>query len=796
MRRNIKIAKSAGFCFGVRRAVSIAEELGRSGKKTVTLGPIIHNAHVVGYLRDLGIKSVENAEQIPEGYTAIIRSHGVPQSVLDELNARGIEYVDATCPYVSRIHGIVAEKSAEGYVIIIIGAKEHPEVLGIAGRCENAIIAENKEQLAALLESLDELEDRRICVVAQTTIDRGIWKDCAEIIKKLYTNCEIFDTICTATYKRQLEAREIAAQSDIMLVIGDRSSSNTRALYKIAGSVCPEALQIESAADIDLEALGSFKRIGITAGASTPDWIIKEVKNKMSEETKNYEGETFEEMIDKTLITLNTGEKVTGVVTAVTPSEIQVDLGTKYAGYIPIAEVSNDPSENPEEVFKVGDEVEAFVIRVNDVEGVITLSKRRLDAVKGWEDIEQAKTSREILEGIVLDENKGGVIVAVKNARVFVPASQTGLPREAPMSQLIKQKVKLRITEVNRGRKRVVGSIRSVMNEERRAASEKVWNEIEAGKVYSGAVKSMTSYGAFVDIGGVDGMVHISEMSWKRISHPSEVFNVGDVVEVFVKDFDKEKKRISLGYKKESENPWKVFTGKYSVGDTATVKIVKMMPFGAFAEIVPGVDGLIHISQISTRRISKPAEVLSEGQEVEAKITNIDYENKKISLSIRALITGEEAAEPEIVKEMGEDEIVATSGESENAIEEEAPASVEAAAPETDAPSAVEDAPAPVEVAEIEPAAEAAEAEAPAEAPEEAPAPVEIPAEEAPAPAVEDSVPVEEAPAEEPSEAKPVKKRASRKKKTEEDAAAAESAEAAEASAEESNAETAGDSAE
>ena len=357
----------------------------------------------------------------------------------------------------------------------------------------------------------------------------------------------------------------------------------------------------------------------------------------MSEENFEIE-ESFAEMLEKSIKTLNTGDKVTGVVTGITPTEIYVDLGTKHAGYIPASELTDDPTVKIEDLVKVGDEIETYVMRVNDQEGVATLSKKRLDTVKSWDDIEQAREERTTVEGVVTEENKGGVVVSIKGVRVFVPASQTGLPREAAMSELLKKKVRLRITEVNRARKRVVGSIRAVEAEERAARAAQVWENIEVEKRYTGTVKSLTSYGAFVDIGGVDGMVHVSELSWSRIKHPSEVVSVGDTVEVYVISFDPEKKKISLGMKDHSQDPWAVFTDKYHIDDVANVRVVKLMTFGAFAEIVPGVDGLIHISQIADHRIDKPGDVLSEGQMVDVKITDIDYDKKKVSLSIRALL--------------------------------------------------------------------------------------------------------------------------------------------------------------
>ncbi|MEG2001131.1 MAG: 30S ribosomal protein S1, partial [Evtepia sp.] len=384
---------------------------------------------------------------------------------------------------------------------------------------------------------------------------------------------------------------------------------------------------------------------------------IKEVYDKMSDEIMEIEDtaeveESFAEMLEKSIKTLNTGEKVTGVVTGITPTEIHVDLGTKHAGYIPVSELSDDPDVKVEDIVKLGEEIETYVMRVNDVEGVVTLSKKRLDAVKNWDVIETACEDRITVEGIVTEENKGGVVASVKGIRVFIPASQTGLARDASMSELLKQKIKLRITEVNRSRRRVVGSIRAVAFEERAAKAALVWDAIEVGKKYTGVVKSLTSYGAFVDIGGVDGMVHVSELSWSRIKSPAEAVSIGDTVEVYVIACDLEKKKISLGMKDRTEDPWGKFIDTYDVGAIANVRIVKLMTFGAFAEIVPGVDGLIHISQIADHRIEKCSDVLAEGQMVDVKITEIDFERKKVSLSIRALLDAaepvmEDAAEPE-----------------------------------------------------------------------------------------------------------------------------------------------------
>ena len=628
----LRLAKSAGFCYGVRRAVELAGEAAASGRPCVMLGSIIHNRDVVGSLARQGLTAVDRVEDVPSGYGVIIRSHGESRETYRRLEAQGADILDATCPNVKRIHHIVARAEEQGRQPVIIGAPDHPEVAAIAGWCSRPVVLSGVEDLEKWLEEQPERRDLPLTFVSQTTSTQKIWNDCVKKAKKECTNPEFFDTICGATSKRQEEAHQLAAQCDTMVVIGDGKSSNTKHLAEICREVCSDVQLIERASDLDLSRLAQAEVVGITAGASTPAWIIKEVCDKMSDEIMEIE-ESFADMLENSIKTLNTGDKVTGTVVAITPTEIQVDLGTKHAGYIPVSELT--------------DEIETFVVRVNDQEGVVTLSKKRLDVVKGWEEIEAARENETVLDGVVTEDNKGGVVVSVKGIRVFVPASQTGLPRETPMSALLKQKVRLVVTEVNRARRRVVGSISRVMRAERAAAAEKVWAEIEDGKRYTGTVKSLTSYGAFVDIGGVDGMVHISELSWSRIKHPSEVVKVGDTVEVYVISADKEKKKISLGMKDHSQDPWTVFTSTYEVGDVANVRVVKLMTFGAFAEIVPGVDGLIHISQIADHRIEKPGDVLAEGDKVDVKITDVDMENQKVSLSIRALLEEAPAEEDE-----------------------------------------------------------------------------------------------------------------------------------------------------
>lgn len=666
--KKIVLAESAGFCFGVKRSVEMAEKLLSSEGACASLGQLIHNDDVVHALEERGLRVIDSAAEAKSGEQVIVRAHGVAPAVYEALEEAGAQVTDATCPKVKAIHTIVQRAGDEGRFVIIIGMREHPEVVAIQGWCRDCAVFENANEVQEWLEKNENFWEKPITVVVQTTQTRNNFNECCEIIKKRCTNAKISDTICLATFTRQEEAASLAAGCDAMIVIGGKHSANSLHLAQICKEHCSNVQFIERTDELDLDRLQDADTVGLTAGASTPAWIIKEVRNKMSDEIKVEESTvekelSFDEMLEETLKTIYNGDKVTGTVVAITGTEISVDLGAKYSGFIPTTEFTDD-GVKVEDVVKVGDEIEAIVVRVNDVEGTAMLSKKRLDAAKVWTDIEEAVENETVMEGVVTEENKGGVVVNVKGVRVFVPASQTDLPRDAELSQLLKKTVRLRITEVNKARKRVVGSIRRVAQAERRERIENIWNEIEIGKKYQGVVKSLTSYGAFVDIGGIDGMVHVSELSWGRIHQPSEVVSVGDEIEVYVINFDKEKRKISLGYKDPEANPWNQFTSRYQVGDIANVTVVKLMPFGAFAEVVPGVDGLIHISQIANRRIAKPDDVLTVGDVVEAKITAIDEEKHKISLSIRALaepapaapVVDDPAEDPE--EDSGEDALV------------------------------------------------------------------------------------------------------------------------------------------
>ena len=685
----INVAKTAGFCFGVNRAVDIVNSMLDKGEKVCTLGPIIHNMEMVSELESRGCKAIDNIEDCPEGSTIVIRSHGVSKSVIEKIESLSIKCVDATCPFVKKIHKIVTEAGEKNIPVLIAGNKNHPEVQGIIGHCDSECYTfNNDEELTELSANIPIKKINEVYVVAQTTFSKKEWKKCLKTVKKVYTNAKIFDTICKATSERQKEADLISGNSDLMIVIGDRHSSNTAKLYDICKSRCTDTFLIETAKELDKDLVSKSRSIGVTAGASTPARIIKEVLDTMSEEIKSsetvVETESFEEMLEESLKNFNTNERVKGVVVSIAPNEVIVDVGRKQSGFIPVDELSNDPSVKPEDVVKVGDEVELLIMKTNDAEGTIMLSKRRVDAQKGWEELKELAESQEVLTGKVTNVVKGGVIVIYNDNRVFIPASQATASRDDSLEDLVGKEVQFKLIEASqRGRmRRIVGSIRAVLREQRAAQRATFWETCEVGKHYKGVVKSITNYGAFVDLGGVFGMIHISELSWTHIKNPSEVVNIGDEVDVYVKDINEETKKISLGYKDPDANPWEILRRDFPVDTVVDATIVGLTTFGAFANVIPGIDGLIHISQIANKRIEKPEDVLKIGETVKAKIIAIDFEKKRVSLSIRALLPVEDsapAAEAEAVKDEApvEDEVVVAS--TETPIEEPAPTAKEKA---------------------------------------------------------------------------------------------------------------------
>jgi len=652
----IVIAENAGFCFGVGRAVEIVLTEADKEGSVCTLGQIIHNPVVVEELAEKGVRVVETLDEVMPGERLVIRSHGVALSTYEELERRCITYRDATCPYVANIHKIVSSVDENG-TVIVAGDPAHPETIGIMGHCKAVCyVVENEERLLELAAVLEDSTKTRCVLVAQTTYNLQQWNKIIESAKKVCTNIEIFDTICKATFARQNEALKLSKTVDAMIVVGGKNSSNTTKLYHICSENCP-TVRIERAAELanHKDLFAGADLIGITAGASTPACIIKEVHDSMSN-LENINNEmTFEEMLNETFKSTYNGEKVKAVVIGIKPNEISVDIGTKHAAYVPLHELSDDVNAKPEDIVKIGDEIELLVVRVNDVEGTVMLSKRRLDAAAGFEKVMNAGETGEILKGTVTEVIKGGVLALTSGVKVFIPASQTGVPRDGNLETLLRKEVTFKILETNRQRRRAVGSISVVAREQRKELAKKFWEEVAPGKVYTGKVKSITNFGVFVDLGGVDGRIGLSDLTWLRAKHPSDIVAVGDTVEVTVKDVDAENGKVSLIYKKSEDNPWEIIKTKYAVGDVLTVKIMSTTLFGAFAQIIPGIDGLIHISQIAKERVEKVTDKLKVGDEVEAKITELDYEKKRASLSIKALLPDDEPAAPEAAEAPAEE---------------------------------------------------------------------------------------------------------------------------------------------
>lgn len=664
------IAKTAGFCFGVKRACDAVYNA-LPHKKIFLLGELIHNNSVMNDIKSKGGILIDNINEITSNGTCVIRAHGITRKLKDEITKKNIDCMDMTCPYVEKIHKIVSEESKKGQKIIIFGKKAHPEVTGIAGYTENAIVSMDFEEIKDLIN-----HDDKISIVAQTTVEKEKFIDFFNSVKEKCKNVTLFDTICSATRRRQAEAVEIAEKSDFMIVIGSNSSSNSVELFKKCADVQKNTILIENADDLfrhfgidedDEQRINKlknilytkFKGVGVTAGASTPQSSIEEVITVMSEE-RTTTSEFAKELENYLVSPVHTGKTVTGIVEQITETEVRINIaGYKGVGIIPLDELTDDTTIKPSDIVKVGDEITAKVIKPNDLEGYCMLSKKSVDSLLNISKIKEAFENNEILEGKVVKALEKGIIVSSNSVQVFVPAPLASLRYVSDLSTLVNQDVKFKVIEFDERRNRVKGSIKAVLAEEQKAIEDAFWSSVEVGKNYTGKVKSLTNFGAFVDLGGVDGLIHITELSWTRIKHPSDVIKEGDTVEVYIKAIDAEKKKISLGYKKAEDNPWTIFTSNYNLNDVVDCKIVRIVPFGAFAQIIPGVDGLIHISQIADKHVAKPEDELKIGETVQAKIIEIKDEegSKRVSLSIRELIAPK-ATEEEKSNETAEETTV------------------------------------------------------------------------------------------------------------------------------------------
>ncbi|MGO1368772.1 bifunctional 4-hydroxy-3-methylbut-2-enyl diphosphate reductase/30S ribosomal protein S1 [Senegalia sp. (in: firmicutes)] len=627
----IILAQNSGFCFGVERAIDSTLDAINTKEDVSSLGPLIHNKQVIDKLNKKGLNTINSINDVESG-TIIIRSHGVPKDIHDSIDLKKMKTLDLTCPFVRKIQKKVEKYYNTGYKIIIIGDPNHPEVIGINGWCENnADIINCKEDI------VEDKKYDKICIVSQTTMNEEKFKLLSEIISQNAKEVLKFNTICNATKLRQSSCKEVSSQVDAMIVIGGYHSSNTQKLVEISKEMCKNVYHIETIDDLNLEEFKKYNIVGITAGASTPDWIIKEVVNIVSD--VNNEMDKMMEEIEKTLVEMNRGDIVEGTIISVNKDEVMVNIGYKSDGIIKKNELSNDSNIDIESKFQTGDKIEVYILKLDDGEGNVLLSKKRVEDIKGWHDLEDTYKEEDLVDGKIVEVVKGGVIALVKGIRGFIPASHISSNFVKDLNEFLDKELSLKIIEFDPSKKRLVLSRKKVELDELQEKKDELWNSIEKDMKIEGEVKRLTNFGAFVDIGGMDGLVHISELSWGRTNHPSEIVSVGDKVEVIVLDFDKEKERISLGYKQTTSHPWKDIKDKYKIGDIVEGKVAKLVDFGVFVEIAPGLDGLVHISEISHDHVANPSEVLSKGQDVNVKILDIDEEKNRLSLSIKE--TGE-----------------------------------------------------------------------------------------------------------------------------------------------------------
>ena len=643
----IKVAKNAGFCFGVKRAVELVNKLSSEGKPVYTYGEIIHNENVVKELESKGVQVVNDLDKLRnlKKGTLVIRSHGIPKADYDKLSKLGVEYEDATCPFVTKIHKLARQYSEDSNnKIVIIGSKHHPEVIGIRGWClTEPVIFENIDEV----ESYSENSDKKHIILAQTTFNLNKFQDIVEIFKKKRYYSIVLNTICNATSTRQTETEQLAKEADAMIVVGGKHSSNTQKLYNICIKNCVDTYYIQTPDDLDIGKLRLFRCVGITAGASTPNNIIEEVRTRMAEMS-------FEEMLEESFKTpIHNGGVVEGKVIGVKEDEIILDIGYKADGILTKNEYSNTPTDLTT-VVKVGDKMEVKVLKLNDGDGQVLLTYKRLAAEKGNKRLEEAYNNKEVLKAKVTQVLNGGLSVVVDEARVFIPASLVSDTYEKNLEKYAGEEIEFVISEFNPKKRRVIGDRKQLLTAKKNELKKALFEKLAVGQVVDGTVKNVTDFGAFIDLGGADGLLHISEMSWGHIENPKKVFKVGDMVKTFVKDIQGEK--IALSLKFEDQNPWAGAEEKFAVGNIVTGKVARMTDFGAFIELEPGVDALLHVSQIAANHVEKPSDVLKTGEEVTAKIVDFNAETKKISLSIKALLAGADETEENVSEDSSENQ--------------------------------------------------------------------------------------------------------------------------------------------
>ena len=631
------LAPKAGFCFGVKRALDLAMHTAQQEEKPIyTLGPLIHSPQVVEDLSQKGLKVVQDIEDIPEG-VIIVRSHGVGPEVFERARDRGLKVIDATCPFVKKAQELAKKLNEQGYQVIVVGDKEHPEVTGILGWTGNqGIVAETPQQA----ENMPAM--KKIGIISQTTQPEENFNKIVSVLQQKADNTITYNTICHATRDRQDAAVELARSVHVMIVVGGKNSANTHKLARLCADTGTPTYHIETAGEIDRKWLSGMELVGITAGASTPDWIIEEVSSYMDDVT-NQENEKKQLEEALTVKELHKGDIVKGVVVQVGDDEVLVDVGGKSEGVIPMRECSCCDIRSPKDMFNVGDEVEVAVIRVQDDEGKILLSKRKADAEKAWDELAEAVNEKKLVEGVVMEVVKGGLLMDV-GVQAFMPASLVERGYVEDLARYVGERLQARVIEVRKESRKVILSRKAVVEEEYNKQRAALWEEIEEGQVRKGTVRRMTNFGAFVDLGGIDGLLHVSEMAWYRVGHPSEILKENDEIEVFVLGIDKDNEKVSLSLKKIVPNPWDKIEQKYSQGQVVTGKVVRLVPFGAFVELEPGVDALVHISQLSHKRIGTPGEVVSVGEQVTAKVIDVDTEKHKVSISIKELAEKEPEA--------------------------------------------------------------------------------------------------------------------------------------------------------
>ena len=687
-------ANESGFCFGVERAVNLAMAAAAEHGRVFTYGELMHNEDAVDDLKEKGVLPVDSVEGLKAGDVLVIRSHGAPPEIYKLCEAMKIVVVDATCPFVRRIHQVVLNEYKKRHTIIIAGEKKHPEVIGINGWCEDsAYFVKTADELKALPDGF-----KNVCLVAQTTFSVEAYKAIAEEMKRRFCDVDVFNTICDVTVKRQEEAERLSKICDAMIVIGGSNSSNTKKLADICKKHGKKVQSIAKPCQLVLEKFDCNDIIGVVAGASTPHRMIREVITRMSEMEKTMaecpkeqvsevkaedtatvteptaaepaastepivtepdqaQADTaessFAEAFEKTLVRIRNGQLIKGSVVQIVDGEVCVNIGYKSDGFIPRSEFSHDDTVDPAEMLKIGDVIEVEVLKVNDGEGNVLLSRKNVENKRLWDRlIQDPEAENKIYDGIGKEVVKGGLIATIDGVRAFVPASYLSTKYVESIQDFVKKPLKLKIIEIDRSRKRIVASHKQVLMEEAEQAKKEKFETLKAGMKVTGTVRRLTNYGAFVDIGGVDGLIHVTDVAWGRVKNPSDVLRAGQEVELLVLNVDSQKGRISLGYKQLQPKPWTMAAEKYPVGSIVEGKVVRIVDFGAFVALEPTIDGLIHISQVGARRVQKVEDELNVGDMVRCKVLEVNPEAKRISLSRRDVILEEN---PELVAELAKE---------------------------------------------------------------------------------------------------------------------------------------------